>query len=52
MFSPLWFNLLIAGAFLLCLGLMMYDAWKDSADMDSDLPKLDLLDTVGSEDHE
>ena len=49
MFSSLWFNLLIAGAFLLCLGLMMYDAWKDSADMDSDLPEFDLLDSVGSE---
>ena len=52
MFSPFWFNLLIGGAFLFCLGLMMWDAWKDSADMGSDLPKLDLLDSVGSEEQE
>lgn len=52
MFSPFWFNLLIGIAFLICLGIMMFDAWKDSEDMESDLPKLDLMDTVGSEDHE
>ena len=49
MFSPLWFNLLICIAFLVCLGIMMFDAWQDSADMDSDLPEFDLLDSVGSE---
>lgn len=52
MFSPFWFNLLIGGAFLFCLGLMMYDAWKDSAQDLDEFPPLDLLDSVGSEEQE
>lgn len=52
MFSPFWFNLLIGIAFLICLGIMMFDAWQDSAQDLDEFPPLDLLDSVGSEENE